>query len=263
MTASTANLQTTPINVPFPEASDIRLKLAIGACQVKAVPGTAEALLAGTYRYPADTIPCKVEQDDGMVRLSQEWKGTWWGPWSSEAVPRFDLTLGTARPYSLGLEIGASENTFDLSGLPLTELSVRQGAGKATISFGVPNPQAMARVNVEAGAMGLEMYGLGYANFAEMHVEGGAAGYKFDFGGPLQRDATVDVVTGLAAVELVIPAATAAKITTESVMAGVDLGDGFMKKEGAYWTEAALAGKTPVLTVHAKIALGGLKLRIG
>jgi hypothetical protein len=34
-----------------------------------------------------------------------------------------------------------------------------------------------------------------------------------------------------------------------------------MKKEGAFWTEAAMAGKTPVLTIHANVAIGALSLR--
>jgi hypothetical protein len=261
MATSTTEVITTDINVPFPETQDVSLKLAVGACQLRAVPGTGPALLAGTYRYPADSFPCKIEQDGGSVRLAQEWGSHWWGPWTSESVPRFDLALGAARPYALTLEVGASENTFELGGLPITALAVRQGAGKATLTFAAPNPGSMSRLIVEAGAMSLEMYGLGHANFAEMHVEGGAAGYKFDFGGTLQGDARVDIITGLAAVELVIPATTATKIIVESVMASVDLGDGFMKKEGAFWNEAALAGQTPVLTIQAKISLGGLTLR--
>jgi hypothetical protein len=261
MTTQTTDTTTTEINVPFPETQDVSLKLAVGACQLKAVPGTGPALVSGTYRYPADTFPCKIEQDGGSVRLTQEWGGHWWGPWSSESVPRFDLALGAERPYALTLEIGASENSFDLSALPLTGLTVRQGAGKATLNFNAPNPEAMSRLSVEAGAMALDMYGLGYANFTEMHVEGGAAGYTFDFAGTLQRDARVEIITGLAGVELIIPATTATKISVESVMAGVDVGDGFMKKEGAFWNEAALAGQTPVLTIEAKISLGGLTLR--
>jgi hypothetical protein len=35
-----------------------------------------------------------------------------------------------------------------------------------------------------------------------------------------------------------------------------------MKKEGAFWTEAALAGKRPVLTIRTSVALGSLRLQV-
>ena len=96
---------------------------------------------------------------------------------------------------------------------------------------------------------------------AEMGVDGGAASYKLDFGGELKRDARVRITTGMSSVEIRVPAGTAAKIVAESTLGGFDIGDGFMKKEGAFWTEAALAGKTPVLTIVANVSLGGLMIR--
>ena len=40
----------------------------------------------------------------------------------------------------------------------------------------------------------------------------------------------------------------------------LDVADGFMRKEGAYWNEAALAGKTPLLNIQVNLALGSLKV---
>jgi hypothetical protein len=119
----------------------------------------------------------------------------------------------------------------------------------------------MSLLKLDSGAVGLTMNNLANANFAEMTVDGGAAGYVFDFGGSLQRDAYVRITTGMASVEVRIPSTTAAKITTESVLGGLDVGDGFTKKEGAFWTEAATAGTTPVLTIHANVTIGALSLR--
>ena len=92
-------------------------------------------------------------------------------------------------------------------------------------------------------------------------MNGGAAGYKFDFGGTLQRDARVSIVAGMSGVEIRVPGSTAAKIATETFLGGVDLGDGFMKQEGAFWTRAAVEGRTPVLSVHANVTLGGLVIQ--
>jgi hypothetical protein len=177
------------------------------------------------------------------------------------SVPQINLQLGTAQPYTLGIELGASDNALDLGGLPLTRLSIKQGAGKVDVNFSAANPQPMSLLRIEAGATGLEMRNLANANFTDMILEGGAAGYKFDFGGTLQRDAHVRLTTGMSGVEVSVPAATAARIKAEVVMGGVNIGDGFTKKEGAFWTEAAIKGQTPVLTIEANISLGGLTIK--
>ncbi len=264
---SEPTIETTNIDIPFPEAAERQLRLAVGACQLRIVASAAAGAetpwVAGTYRYPADTLPLKIEQAGGSVRISQEQRYTGiWGGLDSRSVPRFDLALGKAQPYALVFEGGASENILDLGGLPLTRFSQQGGAGKFEVSFSAPNPQPMSTFNVEVGAAAVEMRNLANANFAEMSIKGGATGYKLDFGGLLQRDARVEINTGMAGVEVYIPSQTAARVSVETVLGGVDLGDGFMKKEGAYWNEAALTGKTPVLTVHARIALGELKLQV-
>jgi hypothetical protein len=102
---------------------------------------------------------------------------------------------------------------------------------------------------------------LANANFVEMIFDGGAASYKFDFGGTLRRDAKAKISTSMAPVEIRIPSATAAKVVENTIAAALDIGDGFMKKGGAFLTEAALTGKTPLLTIRANVSLGTLSLR--
>jgi hypothetical protein len=52
-----------------------------------------------------------------------------------------------------------------------------------------------------------------------------------------------------------VPAATAAK-----VVGGLDVGDGFMKQEGAFWNKAALNGGRPLLSILASIVMGGVQV---
>jgi hypothetical protein len=250
----------TQINVAFPEASDKHLKLSVGACRLKMKPGDGAQWVTGTYNDAGNNLPSKIEQQGGTVRITQDYRSFLPFGWLGN-VPRFDLALGKAQPYLLTIEIGASENSFDLGGVPITRLAIKQGAGKANFDFSMPNPQPMSLLKVEAGAVGLEMKNLANANFAEMSVDGGAAGYKFDFGGTLQRDAHVKITAGMTGVDVTGPATTAAKIMCETVLGGLNIGDGFTKKDGAFWTEAALKGQTPVLTIEANISLGGLTIK--
>ncbi len=252
---------TTRIDIPYPEASALHLKLAMGACRVRVRPGDGEAWVTGTYDDPTGRLPCKIEQDGGTVRITQKYDTTEWWNFAGGHPPRFDLTFGKAKPYELTIEIGASENILDLGGLPLQRLVIKHGAGKADFDFTLPNPQVMDLLDLDAGAVGIEMHNLANANFDKMTVDGGAASYRLDFGGKLQRAGDVRITAGMAAVEIRVPASTAAKVETETVLGGLDIGDGLMRKQGAFWTEAALAGSTPTLIIHANVALGSLKIR--
>lgn len=254
-------MSTTPIDVAYPDAGDLHLQLALGACKLAVEASAGAAWVQGSYDDPTDSIPIRVEEQGATVRIAQEYSSIdVWGITKGNA-PQCKLALGEARPYALTLEIGASDSEFELGGLPLTQLTIKQGAGKFEFDFDRPNPSQMTRLELRAGASGIEMEKLANANFAEMQVTGGAASYQFDFGGRLQRAANVNISAGLASVAIRIPATTAAKVISESMMAGLDVGDGFTKRDGAFWTAAALAGQTPVLTIKASVALGSLSLR--
>jgi len=254
--------RTTPINVAYPSAGELQLHVAAGACRFTAKPGEGDAWVAGTYYDPSGSRPARITQDGGTVRLSagldpiEDLTGLFSG------VPRYDLTFGKARPFALVVETGASEFNLDLGGVPLTSLVLKQGAGKCDVDFSAPNPQRMALLNLGAGAGAMFLANLANANCDQMVVEGGAAAFRLDFGGRLQRDASVRVSTGVSSVEITIPAGTAAKVDSEKLLGGLDAGDGFTKRAGAFWTEAALAGGAPVLNIKASVALGSLQLRI-
>lgn len=249
----------TQITIPFPEIANPRLTLAVGACRLRVKPGIQANWVSGTYDDPTGTLPLHITQSGGMVKISQEINpaelfGYFGGP------PVFDLTLGTGKAYALSIETGASECQLDLGGLPLTFLALKHGAGKVRVDFSAPNPEVLGFVDVSSGAGETELRNLGNANFSELRVEGGAAGYILDFAGELRRDGHVKLETGLASVELLVPEATPARIMAESVLGSVDVGNGFTKKDGAFLNSAALQGKTPALFIQANVALGAVEL---
>jgi hypothetical protein len=248
----------TVLQIPFPEASDRKLRFSIGPAKLRIVPGEGDDWISGTYDDPSGKVPCRVATEGGTVRISQEnrWRGV------LRKSPVFDLQLGKAQSYALTIESGATDDSAcDLGGLPLTMLDVKHGAGELDLDFSAPNPNSMDRIHLVAGAAEVEARNLANANAAELAIEGGAASITLDFGGTLQRDTRVRINAGMAAVEVRVPSATAAKIAAHSTLGTVDAGDGFTTREGGYWTEGAVAGGTPVLSIDASIALGALKLR--
>jgi hypothetical protein len=251
----------TPINVAYPAAEDLHLRIALGACRFKARPGEGDAWVAGTYHDPTDRRSPRILEEESSVTITEEEASFERIQAVFGGVPRYELEFGKEKPFALTIDTGASDFDLDLGGVPLSRLVVRQGAGKFELSFSAPNPHPMEVLEVSSGAAGIELEKLANANFSEMRLSGGAAAYELDFGGALSRDAQVSIETGLSGVEMTVPSSTAAKVVAETTLGSVDVGDGFTKREGAFLTEGALRGEAPILAIRAGVRLGSLRLR--
>jgi hypothetical protein len=119
----------------------------------------------------------------------------------------------------------------------------------------------MELLDVSTGAADIELENLANANFSEMRLSGGAAGYELDFGGTLSHDAEAAIETGVSGVTVSVPASTATRIAAETTLGSVDVGDGFTTREGAFLTDPALSGIGPLLNIRAGVRLGSLQLR--
>jgi hypothetical protein len=248
------------INIPFPDEETLRLQMAIGATRLRIEPSDGEAWIEGSYHDPSQRVKLRITQDGGTVRITQgddpfDFIGL------IDGVPELNLKLGKAKPFRISIQGGASENVFDFGGIPLTRMEVKHGAGSNRIDFSAPNPEQMTLLEVGAGAGEMRLRNLANSNAAEVRVEGGAAAFTCNFNGEIKSEMNVRISTGVSSVRIEVPTATAATIRTESVLGGLDVGDGYMKKEGAFWTEAAVTGQTPVIDIHASSAMGSLAIK--
>ena len=254
----------TPIDIGFPDAPDLHLRIATGACKVRVAPAGSgddpQRWVTGTYRDPSGLRPTKVTVEGSTASITPDRPSLGWELVSK--VPEYDLALGTAKPSRLSLDLGASDNDVELGGLPLRRAEIRLGAGRLLLRFSAPNPEAMTLLSLSLGAGSVEVTGLANADAAEMVVDGGAAAFKLRFDGQLRRGGHVKVSAGMSSVELAVPATTAAKIAaSEAVMSSVQTDPDIVRAEGAYWTPAARQGGTPLLTIDASVSLGALQLR--
>jgi hypothetical protein len=253
----------TEINVAYPAADNLDLRIALGACVVEARSGEAEGWIAGTCRDPTGKRAPIIRQEGQLVTITEEKPSYERIPAVFGGIPRYELEFGKnkERPFVLTIETGASEFDLDLGGVPLKALTVRQGPGRFNLDFSAPNPQSMSWLEISSGAASMELENLANANFARMRLSAGAASYELDFGGRLSQPAEVMVETGLSGVEIAVPGSTAAEIVAETTVGSVDVGDGFTKREGAFLTGAAMAGEQPLLTIRAGVRLGALQIR--
>jgi hypothetical protein len=255
-------LETTEIEIGYPKTEQpITLALRLGACKALIQAGQTAHWADGSYEHPSNGLPPTLEQKGGKITLSQDYK-KWGGFFNIARPPQLQLTLNPQKPFALELEGGAGEIEYHLGGLPLTALSIKMGAGKFTFDFAEPNPQTMELLEVNIGAAGLEMTNLANANFRKMKLEGGAAGFKLDFGGQLPQDSEVQIETGLASVEISIPRSLAAKFSADVSLASVEFGEGFVKQDGLHWSPAAIAGNTPQMRFSIKGGVGSVEVKL-
>jgi hypothetical protein len=247
----------TPIRAPFVDEQPLVLRLELGACRLRVVPGAGSPWVEGTYADPTDDLPPRLDVEGGRVTLRQD--RTFTGTVGLlRGTPRCELRLGTDRPFRLELDTGASEVDLDLSGVPLEGLQVRAGAGKLLLAVHRPNPVDMEEVSVRIGAGALEASGLGNLAAARLRAETGAAGVVLDLRGELRRHLQARISAGMSGLRVTLPDDRPVRIKSETTLGSTDLGDGFLTRDGA--THTAVEGD-PVIDLHATVALGGLQLR--
>jgi hypothetical protein len=251
----------TPIQVAYPSVGNPQLRIALGACRFRARPGEGDEWVTGTYNDPTDRRPLRIVEEEAGITITEAEPSFERIQAVFGGVPRYELEFGKERPFALTIETGASDFDLDLGGVPLSRLMVRQGAGKFELGFPQLNPEPMELLEISSGAAAIELENLANANFSQLRLSGGAASYELDFGGSLSRDADVSIETGMSGVVVSVPTSTATRVTAETTLGSVDVGDGYTKSEGAFSTEAALRGNVPVLRIRAGVRLGSLQLR--
>jgi len=114
----------------------------------------------------------------------------------------------------------------------------------------------MDELRYETGASSVTLTGLANANFTDLIFKGGAGDYTLDFSGTLQRDASVDVTTGVSSLRIVIPEGMTAKVTVDSAISDVDTEGTWTTSGDTYET----SGSGPTLTINVDMGVGSLKL---
>lgn len=252
----------TPISVAYPAdgSARARLRLTLAPIRLRIASADQEEWLTGSFTDPTGQMPLSVQTDGASVRITSNKNFTAFRKFKS---PVLDLKISTRRPFALMLDLGASEHTqIDLGGLPITELDAKIGAGQVTLDFSQPNPQEMDSFAFKAGAAELALKALANSGARKIDLDSGAASLTIDFGGQLKRDLEAGIRTGMASTEIIVPKTTSARIRTKTALAGLNVGDGFTVKDGAYSTLAYLGGQQPVLSINLQSALGSVALKL-
>ncbi len=251
----TTDTQTLNISEEAPakgETTEVRLEMGAGKLDLR---GGATKLLEGTVRYNVEKWKPTITRTGNQLEITQN-------DYSAidltgrDIINEWTLQLGNS-PIDLEIAAGAYEGTLDLSGIPITDLRISDGASKATVKFDSLNPTSMGRLTYKTGASEVDLEGLGNANVAEVVFEGGAGSYTLDFSGDLQQDLSVRLSAGMSNVRLVVPEDANVRVIVGGGLSNVSVGGTWTIDNDTY----ERSGKGPLITVNIDMGLGNLELR--
>jgi hypothetical protein len=210
-------------------------------------------------RYNVEAWKPTVERTDQKLAIKQGRKSGL-DSIGGDVVNDWQLQLGNA-PMRLQVSAGAYEGTYDLSGLTLQGLTIRDGAAKSEVRFASPNPGQMERLLYETGASTVNFTALANANFKTFEFNGGAGTYTLDFSGQLRSDATVRIKAGVGTVRIEVPAETAAQVTVSGALTDVSQEGNWTTTGKTSSTPAAKAGsQEKMLLIEIDMSVGKLEL---
>lgn len=170
-----------------------------------------------------------------------------------------DLGLSSEVPTDLRLRVGAALSEVDLGGIPITRLVYETGASETEMRVGSPNPVAMERMDLKAGAARFVATGLGNARFEELDFKGGVGEVELDFTGEWSSSASATLEMGLGSLKLVVPEALGVRITKRGFLADLDA-PGFERVDGG-WQSSNWDTAAHRLEIRLRAALGSIEVR--
>ncbi len=245
---------TDEISVSVPDVEEVSLRLSFGAGDLKLAPG-AKKLVEGTATYNYSEFEPVVEEDKGDVRIRMGDSEFNSFPSFKDLKNEWDFKLGD-EPMDLTIESGAYDGDFELGGLSLENLTVKDGAANVELAFSKSNQVEMSTFRYETGASDVKMTGLANANFSIFDFSGGAGDYTFDFSGDLQRDATVKIASGFSNIIISVPEEVNAVVTVDSGASNINVGSSWSSKGNVY----KQTGEGPTLTFVIEVGAGNVTL---
>lgn len=252
----TIDPQVVNINETLPESlAGTELVFNMTGGKFDITPG-AEGLVNGSITYNVEQWEPEFTRSNYYYEIKQRNAFNITGIPTGDIKNYWELGLSTVLPLDLNIEGGASENTFDFSGLQLTRLDIVQGASETTIRFDSPNPVLMQDFIFKTGASSAKIYGLGNANFVSMNMSCGAGDYTLDFGGSLAQDSSVEIKSGISNITIIIPVDMNATINNQGTVSNINTQGTWLVQNETYQTMV----DGPKLTINLDMAVGNVNL---
>jgi hypothetical protein len=246
------------VELGYPDEQPARLKLEVPFGTIDLKPGAGGSIVSGHVIYNIAELKPTYSVKGRTVRIRQDYRVLL----PIEGRNRWEMNLGTAEPYGLEVKAGAASAEIDLSGVPLSDLSIESGAGELRVYFNDVNPTRLVQGSFQAGAGKVVVDGLLNANFEKLRVKSGAGQTKLYFtGGALADSASVKVDAGVGEVILVLEASTPVRVQSSTGLGSTDADESLIKRNGGYETEA-YADSAVKLDIRVSSGVGAVRIDV-
>lgn len=255
-TVDTTTTRTMDIAADVPVSGQpTELSIEMGSGELE-ISGGGAGLVDGSVRYNVEKWQPAVTTDGSRVEIIQGSEGSIDIP-DRNVINEWNLRLGNT-PIDLQIKAGAYQGTLDLSGVPITNLRVSDGASRATVKFDSLNPARMEQLTYKTGASQVDLEGLGNANATKILFEGGAGSYTLDFSGDLQQDLSVRLSAGISNVRINVPENARVRVEIGGGLSNVSVGGTWTTNGDVYERN----GSGPLIDIKIDMGLGNLELRV-
>ena len=159
------------------DQANARVEIEFGAGTLE-ISGGAENWVDGEVRTNIGAWEPKIIRQDNWLQIKQEHLGDIRIP-DKDIINEWRLNFGGV-PCSLSINAGGYKGTINLSGVPITDLSIADGASQATVIFDTLNPVQMNRFIYRTGASEVDLLNLSNAIVSTFVFEGGTGSYTLD-----------------------------------------------------------------------------------
>ena len=250
-TGATQTLQVSEDIEPDTEVSLVTIEMGAGELNLY---GGSDKLVEGTVLYNVEAWKPVITRDGSSLNLSQKTNADISIP-DGNYKNEWNLKLGST-PIDLSLMTGAYKGNLDLSGVPITRLSVADGASSSKIRFDSLNPVAMSELSYNTGASEVEVLGIGNANVTNVNFDSGVGSFTLDFSGENPVDINVSITSGMSDLKLILPDNVMAKVIVNGELNNIDL-QGTWTVEGSTYTYGSVGS---LVTITVDMAVGNLQL---
>lgn len=239
---------------PVPQdPANARVEIDFGAGTLE-ISGGSEYWVGGEIRTNIGAWEPKIIREDNWLQIKQDHLGDIRIP-DKDIINEWKLVLGNV-PCSLSINAGGYKGTINLSGVPITDLSIADGASQATVTFETLNPAQMNLFNYRTGASEVNLYNLSNSNVDSFVFEGGTGSYTLDFSGQLQRDMHVTISTGVSDLEIIIPEGIPARVSISGGLNNVSAQGTWTISNNVYEKD----GDGPLINIIVEMGLANLNL---
>lgn len=228
---------------------DVGLRINTGKLQIST---SDREQMEATLKLNVEDWTPKITVNPTTFNIKQENIIQYSGIPTDKIINEWNLRLVEHAIYDLDIEAGVYTGIYELSGLPIRRLEIREGASDTKIYFNTPNPIELERFSLKTATSTVDMIGLGNANFSSFIFEGVGGDFYFDFAGTLQQDANVSLKSGVCNLKIAIPAGMNVIIKNKGAVSNITTQGTWTANGDTYTTTGA--GYTLTITIDIPIA---------